>query len=78
LEGNDVALPDYLHWPFFEARHREHAQALDAWAKSRLPPLLEDDEQDAMGATRRLVAALAEGGWLDAAVSSDPGVARTA
>ncbi|MDP3857121.1 MAG: acyl-CoA dehydrogenase family protein [Stagnimonas sp.] len=68
-----MGLPDYLHWPFFEDRHRQHAKALDTWARARLPALLEDDEKDAMSATRRLVAALAEGGWLDAAVSSAPG-----
>lgn len=70
-----MALPDYLHWPFFETRHREHAVALEAWAADRLPALLEGDEEDATGATRRLVAALAEGGWLDAAVSAAPGLA---
>lgn len=70
-----MALPDYLHWPFFEANHRQHAAALEAWAAARLPGLLEGDELDATGATRRLVAALAEGGWLDAAVSGAPGVA---
>jgi acyl-CoA dehydrogenase len=70
-----MALPDYLHWPFFEARHRDHAVALEAWAAARLPVLLEGDELDATGATRRLVAALAEGGWLDAAVSAAPGFA---
>ncbi|MDF2463873.1 MAG: acyl-CoA dehydrogenase [Ramlibacter sp.] len=70
-----MALPDYLHWPFFEAKHREHAVALEAWAAARLPALLKDDELDATGATRRLVASLADGGWLDAAVSGAPGVA---
>jgi acyl-CoA dehydrogenase len=70
-----MALPDYLHWPFFEAKHREHAMALEAWAATRLPALLAGDELDATAATRRLVAVLAEGGWLDAAVSDAPGVA---
>jgi acyl-CoA dehydrogenase len=70
-----MALPDYLHWPFFEAKHREHAVALEAWAAARLPALLQDEELDATGATRRLVASLADGGWLDAAVSGAPGVA---
>lgn len=70
-----MAAPDYLHWPFFETKHREHAVALEAWAAARLPALLEGDELDPTGVTRRLVAALAEGGWLDAAVSGAPGVA---
>lgn len=70
-----MALPDYLHWPFFEPHHREFAMSLETWAQSHLPGLLENDESDPEGATRRLVAALAEGGWLSAAVSNAPGAA---
>lgn len=68
-----MAVPQYINLPFFEARHRDHAAALDTWAQTNLPALLADDERDPEGATRRLVAALAKDRWLDAAVSPDPG-----
>jgi len=64
-----VALPDYLNLPFFEARHRDHAARLDAWAERRLPDLLQHEQSDPDGTTRRLVAALAGDGWLDTAVA---------
>ena len=70
-------MPDgtFLHWPFFEARHRVFADALRAWARDSVPPLIEHGEVD--GSCRRLVAALGEGGWLEAAVpGADGGDAR--
>src|SRR5512143_1588141 len=70
-----MALADLLRLPFFEPRHRDHAVALDAWAATKLAGLLENDEADPPGTTRRLVAALAQGGWLDASVSAAPGAA---
>ncbi|MBY0238343.1 MAG: acyl-CoA dehydrogenase family protein [Burkholderiaceae bacterium] len=55
----------YLTWPFFEARHAQLEQQLDAWAASHL--------QDAHGADvddscRKLVQLLGNGGWLRHAV----------
>lgn len=55
----------YLTWPFFDARHADLEQQLDAWAVSHL--------QDAHGADvddscRKLVKLLGDGGWLRHAV----------
>ncbi|WP_209427424.1 acyl-CoA dehydrogenase family protein [Pararhodobacter sp. SW119] len=51
----------YLDWPFFENRHRDWAQALDAWCAANLPV----DHSDVDGACRQLVADLGRDGWLD-------------
>lgn len=51
----------YLDWPFFEPRHRELAERLDAWAKSELASI---DHDDTDAACRALVAALGSDGWL--------------
>jgi acyl-CoA dehydrogenase len=61
-------MPDgtFLHWPFFEERHRVFAAALAAWTRETVPPLV--DHHDVDGSCRRLVAALGAGGWLEAAV----------
>ena len=55
-------MPDrsFLDWPFFEDRHRDHAERLDAWCGGNLPA----DHSDIDAACRRLVAALGQGGWL--------------
>ena len=50
----------FLEWPFFEARHRDLAAALEAWCAANLP--VSHDDVDA--ACRGLVAALGAGGWL--------------
>ena len=50
----------FLDWPFFEDRHRDHAERLDAWCGENLPA----DHSDIYAACRRLVAALGQGGWL--------------
>ncbi|MEZ5796666.1 MAG: acyl-CoA dehydrogenase family protein [Paracoccaceae bacterium] len=50
----------FLTWPFFEARHHELSEALDAWAGVNLPV----DHSDVDAACRGLVAALGQGGWL--------------
>ena len=50
----------FLDWPFFEARHRELAGALEAWCVANLPV----DHGDVDAACRGLVAALGAGGWL--------------
>ncbi|RST85677.1 acyl-CoA dehydrogenase [Aquibium carbonis] len=55
-------MPDrsFLSWPFFEARHRAHAERLEAWCAENLPV----DHHDVDAACRRLVAALGRDGWL--------------
>jgi len=56
-------MPDttYLSWPFFEARHREHAERLDAWCATHLGHV---DHADVDAACRKLVADLGRDGWL--------------
>ncbi|MFM7505308.1 MAG: acyl-CoA dehydrogenase family protein [Rubrivivax sp.] len=55
----------HLHWPFFEPRHREFAQALDAWAGTQV----RDRHGDDVDATcRALVRELGAAGWLQHAV----------
>ena len=51
----------FLSWPFFEARHRDHAQALERWCAEALGDL---DHGDVDGACRELVRRLGDGGWL--------------
>lgn len=55
-------MPDrsFLAWPFFEDRHRAHAERLEAWCAMHLPV----DHHDVDAACRRLVADLGRGGWL--------------
>lgn len=57
-------MPDrsFLSWPFFEPRHRELAESLDAWCAKNLP--VGHDDVDA--ACRELVAMLGRDGWLKA------------
>ncbi|MFC3723673.1 acyl-CoA dehydrogenase family protein [Neoaquamicrobium sediminum] len=50
----------FLSWPFFEDRHREHAERLEAWSTANLPV----DHSDVDAACRRLVGALGDAGWL--------------
>ncbi len=50
----------FLDWPFFEARHRALAAALDAWCIAHLPI----DHGDVDAACRNLVAMLGADGWL--------------
>src|SRR5579875_1497607 len=58
----------YLHWPFFEPRHREHAAALEAWAERTLGGI---GHGDVDAACRELVRRLGEGGWLRHAVDEE-------
>ncbi len=62
-------MPDrsFLGWPFFEARHRELAAKLDAFARDRVEPLAHD-ESDPDGLTGTFVGLLAQAGFLDWAV----------
>jgi acyl-CoA dehydrogenase len=55
-------MPDrsFLDWPFFEPRHREWAERLDAWCAANLPV----DHGDVDTACRKLVDMLGREGWL--------------
>jgi acyl-CoA dehydrogenase len=50
----------FLHWPFFEDRHRILADELEAWCAANLPV----DHGDVDAACRALVARLGRDGWL--------------
>ncbi len=50
----------FLDWPFFEQRHRDWADKLDAWCAKNLPV----DHSDVDAACRDLVARLGEAGFL--------------
>lgn len=56
----------YLDWPFFEPRHKAHADALADWCGS-----LEVDHSDTDAACRKLVADLGADGWLKPTASVD-------
>ncbi|CAM4060280.1 acyl-CoA dehydrogenase family protein [Roseateles saccharophilus] len=60
---------DHLDWPFFDARHRELATALDAWCGEHLQHVDHDGDVDAQ--CRDLVAQLGAAGWLNHAVAGD-------
>ncbi|MFZ0029380.1 MAG: acyl-CoA dehydrogenase family protein, partial [Pseudolabrys sp.] len=51
----------FLHWPFFEPRHRELAELLEAWSVQNLSGI---DHHDTDQTCRSLVAALGRDGWL--------------
>ena len=51
----------FLSWPFFEQRHREMAQRLDAWARDKLADV---DHADTDAACRDIVNRLGRDGWL--------------
>ncbi|MBZ9659973.1 acyl-CoA dehydrogenase family protein [Mesorhizobium sp. ESP-6-4] len=55
-------MPDrtFLLWPFFEDRHRQLAERLEAWCQQNLPV----DHHDVDAACRGLVAMLGRDGWL--------------
>ena len=63
-------MPDtsFLHWPFFEDRHRAYAEKLEAWAGANLPSV---DHHDVDAACRRLVAALGNAGFLQHTAPGD-------
>ena len=52
----------FLDWPFFEARHRALAMALDQWAEEKLGAV---DHGDVDAACRQIVAMLGRDGWLE-------------
>lgn len=55
-----MADKSFLDWPFFEDRHREWAERLEAWCAKNLPV----DHHDVDAACRELVARLGRDGWL--------------
>ncbi|MFN8896422.1 MAG: acyl-CoA dehydrogenase family protein, partial [Betaproteobacteria bacterium] len=58
----------HLHWPFFEPRHREFAQALDAWAATHVRDRGHGPGDDVDATCRALVRELGAAGWLTHAV----------
>jgi acyl-CoA dehydrogenase len=60
---------DHLDWPFFDAKHRELAAALDAWCGEHLQHVDHDGDVDAQ--CRALVAQLGAAGWLNHAVAGE-------
>ncbi len=63
-------MPDttFLHWPFFEDRHRAYAEKLDAWAAANLKAV---DHHDVDAACRSLVARLGDAGFLQHTAPGD-------
>lgn len=60
-----MADTQYLAWPFFEARHRELAQALEAWAAQHIA---HGGGADVDATCRALVKQLGAAGWLKHAI----------
>jgi acyl-CoA dehydrogenase len=56
-----MADKSFLEWPFFEDRHRSHAQDLDAWASGALASVNHGDTDQAC---RDLVRSMGDAGWL--------------
>ena len=56
---------EHLRWPFFEPRHREFAQALDAWAAATVRDV---HGHDVDAQCKALVKQLGSAGWLKHAV----------
>lgn len=66
-----MADTSYLHWPFFEDRHRKLAAELQAWAKTHAAHHDESDDIDAV--CRGFVARLGAAGFLGLTVPKDGG-----
>ena len=68
-------MPDrsFLDWPFFEDRHRAFAADLEAWAEANPDVLHLHGDHDLDGDCRRILMALADGGWLTNAVPDGDG-----
>jgi acyl-CoA dehydrogenase len=62
----------FLAWPFFDARHRDLATALDQWCADELAHL-GHGEEDLDGLCRHILARLGAGGWLRHAVPASHG-----
>ena len=61
----------FLDWPFFDDGHRRLAAELDAWAVAKVATLAHGDDLDA--ASRGLVTALGDAGWLEYCVPAAHG-----
>ena len=61
-----MVMTDWLDWPFFEARHRELAQRLEAWAKATIHDAAASDVDYAC---RALVAEMGKAGFLELCVA---------
>ncbi len=61
----------FLDWPFFDDGHRRLAAELDAWAAAKVATLAHGDDLDA--ASRGLVTALGDAGWLEYCVPAAHG-----
>ncbi|MFA5596350.1 MAG: acyl-CoA dehydrogenase family protein [Pusillimonas sp.] len=59
----------WLDWPFFDERHPDFAQTLDAWCEANLSHI---DHSDTDQACRDLVRALGDAGFLQVVVPSGP------
>lgn len=55
----------FLSWPFFEDRHRDHAERLEEWCAANLPAGHGESIADVDATCRRLVNMLGNGGWLN-------------
>ncbi len=56
---------NFINWPFFDARHRTIARALEVWAAEHLAHI---EEHDVDTACRALVRLLGNAGWLHYAI----------
>src|SRR6185437_2342577 len=63
-------MPDrnFLHWPFFEDRHRALAERLETWATQHCA---RPDHRDVDAACRELVVKLGSDGWLKHSAPGD-------
>ncbi len=63
----------YLHWPFFEDRHKELARVIDAWATENVCRLTANEHEDLDQTCRDIVHALGEAGFTRYAVPASGG-----
>lgn len=61
----------FLSWPFFEERHRDHAERLEEWCARNLPAAHSESIGEVDDACRGLVRKLGQDGWL-APTAIDP------
>ena len=61
----------FLSWPFFEERHREHAERLEEWCARNLPAAHGESIGEVDDACQGLVRKLGQDGWL-APTAIDP------
>jgi acyl-CoA dehydrogenase len=63
-----VTSPDWLDWPFFEPRHRQLAERLEAWCKATIHDAHASDPDEAC---RSLVSEMGKAGFLELCVAQD-------